>query len=112
MHAVYSQNFYARKGAARRGATLIGYKGTIEFDWYTGELKVFMHHNSRTEIHQLNAGIGGHGGGDMALVKNFIDVMKGQAESLSPLSAGMLSARLCFLAKQSCRDGTKQVMDW
>lgn len=46
-HASYSQNFYARKGAAARGARLIGYKGTLEFDWYTDELKVFMHDASR-----------------------------------------------------------------
>jgi predicted dehydrogenase len=112
MHAVYSQNFYARKGAARRGAILIGYKGTLEFDWYSGELKVSMHHTSRTEKHQITAGIGGHGGGDMELVKNFVAVMQGQAESLSPLSDGLLSAMLCMLAKQSCREGVKKAVVW
>ena len=32
MHAVYSQNFFARKKAARRGARLYGYLGTLEYD--------------------------------------------------------------------------------
>src|SRR5690242_15969219 len=37
-HAVYTQNFYSRRGAAARGARLIGYRGTIDFDWYRDEL--------------------------------------------------------------------------
>ena len=38
VHLSYSQNFFARRGAARRGATLIGYKGTIEFNWSQGRI--------------------------------------------------------------------------
>ena len=45
LHAVYSQNFYSRGGAAARGATLIGYRGTIAFDWYRDELEI-RHHQS------------------------------------------------------------------
>ncbi|WP_419872254.1 Gfo/Idh/MocA family protein [Candidatus Pristimantibacillus sp. PTI5] len=55
MHVSYSQNFFARRAAGKRGARLLGYKGTLEFDWYTSELKVLMHHEARVETHQLDA---------------------------------------------------------
>ena len=42
MHVNYSQNFFARRAAQARGATLLGYKGTLQFDFYTGELRVIM----------------------------------------------------------------------
>jgi predicted dehydrogenase len=100
MHVSYSQNFYARKGAAKRGAVLMGYKGTIEFDWYTSELKVYMHHTPRVETHKVNP-TGGHLGGDQELVLNFIQVMQGKARSIAPLEAGILSALMCFQAKES-----------
>ena len=35
VHAVYTQNFITRKDAGKRGAIIIGYKGTLEFDWGT-----------------------------------------------------------------------------
>jgi len=67
MHVSYSQNFYARKGAATRGATFIGYRGTLQFDWYTDELKVFMHHTPRVETHKIDSKAMSHGGGDLVL---------------------------------------------
>src|SRR5690606_37189016 len=45
----YVHNFFARNGAAARGARLIGYKGTIDFDWYRGDIVVYYHHTPRTE---------------------------------------------------------------
>ena len=103
MHVSYSQNFFARKGAATRGATLLGYKGTVQFDWYTDELKVFMHHTPRVEVHKVDSKAMPHGGGDLALALNFVDVLKGRALSITPLSAGLLSVLMCLKAKESAR---------
>lgn len=41
MHAMYSQNFFARKAAARRGARLYGYKGTVEFDFVSQKIVAY-----------------------------------------------------------------------
>ena len=111
MHVVYSQNFFARKGAAKRGARLLGYKGTLEFDWYKDELKVFMHHTPQVEKYKLGAALG-HGGGDLVLAKNFLDVIEGKAETLAPLSAGLLSVLMCLKAKESAITKTFQRIEW
>ena len=50
-----------------RGATLIGYAGTLEFDWYTDELKVHLHHTPRVETHKIDSKAMSHGGGDLVL---------------------------------------------
>ena len=106
MHAVYSQNFYSRKTAALRGARLIGYGGTIEFDWYRDEVKVHMHNSPRTETYKLEAANLPHFGGDAALARNFVNVMKGTEKSRTPLSMGISSALMCLHAEQSAVSGT------
>ncbi len=102
MHVSYSQNLFARKGAATRGATLIGYSGTLEFDWYTDELKVHLHHTPRVETHKIDSKAMSHGGGDLVLAQSFARLMQGRGESVSPLSAGLLSVLMCLKARQSC----------
>ena len=111
MHAVYSQNFFARKTAGRRGARLLGYKGTIEFDWYTNELKVHMHHTPRTETHVLQSGAS-HGGGDTVLADSFIRVIRGERKSVAPLDAGLLSVLMCLKAKKSAATDTFQKINY
>ena len=108
MHVSYSQNFFARRGAATRGATLLGYKGTLQFDWYTDEVKVHMHHTPRVETHKVDSKALSHGGGDTVLAQSFLDVMRGTGESVSPLSAGLLSVLMCLKAKQSAQTRTFQ----
>ncbi len=103
--ASYSQNFMVRKGARRRGARIYGYKGTIEFDWYRDELKVFMHHTPRVETHRFESKSLSHAGGDDILIWNFIKVARGEGESLSPLSAGLASVNLCLAARESAETG-------
>ncbi len=93
MHVSYSQNFYARRTAGARGARLLGYKGTLEFDWYKDELKVHMHHQPRVETYKYDMAGASHGGGDVVLVDNFVRVIKGQQKSVAPLSAGLFK---CF----------------
>ena len=108
MHVCYSQNFFARKTAGKRGASLFGYKGTLEFDWYTDQVKVHMHHAPRTETHEMNTAGASHGGGDAVLMDNFVRVIKQETSSVSPLSAGLLSVLMCLKAKQSARTKTFQ----
>ena len=76
LHVVYSQNFIVRSGAGKRGARIIGYDGTLEFDWNTSTVTVYDHFNNTTDIKVL-AKTDGHGGGDELLSDDFISVMKG-----------------------------------
>ena len=101
MHTVYTQNFIARKAAAKRGATLIGYKGTLEFDWYTNVLKVYHHNIPRVETHTFDTGQMNHFGGDKMLAMNFIDVMMNGTPSKAPIEAGIQSALMCLMAQES-----------
>lgn len=106
MHVVYSQNFIVRNGAALRGARLIGYKGTLEFDMYTKEIKVYRHDADMVETYQLQGSNESHFGGDMALAENFLNVMKKEEVSQAPLSEGIASANLCLAAKKSSIEHT------
>ncbi len=101
-HMVYTQNFYARRGAAKRGATLLGYKGTVSFDWYTDEVVVHHHHNARVERHKLESTGGGHHGGDKRLANDFLAILNGTGPSRATLADGLLSAQICLMAKRSC----------
>ncbi|MHA6481975.1 Gfo/Idh/MocA family protein [Paenibacillus sp. strain BS8-2] len=111
MHLSYSQNFFARRGAAARGARFLGYKGTLEFDFYTSQIKVFMHHTGRTETYDFDAG-DDHFGGDRSLVVNFNDMMLGKGSSISSLDDGLLSALQCLKAQESARTHTFQQISW
>jgi predicted dehydrogenase len=112
MHVSYSQNFFARQKAAARGARLLGYKGTVEFDFYTNVIKVYMHHQSRVETYEIGGGNESHGGGDSVLADNFVRVMTGESQSKSPLSAGLLSALMCLKARESSRTDSFQSIEW
>ncbi|QNK56813.1 Gfo/Idh/MocA family protein [Paenibacillus sp. PAMC21692] len=112
MHVSYSQNFFARKGAEARGARLLGYKGTLEFDFYTEAIKVYMHNTPRVETYQLDSSQMSHGGGDAILVHNFIQVMKGEEKSGTPLNDGLLSALMCLKATHSSETHTFKTIAW
>ncbi len=104
MHVAYSQNFVARNDAGKRGARLIGYKGTIEFDWYKAEVNVYNHLECVSEKHKFVDDSGSHFGGDDYLINNFIDVMTGKDVSHSTLAEGILSAKMCLLCKRSAQE--------
>lgn len=112
MHVSYSQNFFARKEAASRGARLLGYNGTLEFDWYKDEVKVFMHNTPRVETYKLDSSKMSHGGGDDVLALNFIRVMQGSEKSVAPIDAGLLSVLMCLKAKVSSETNTFQDISW
>ncbi|WP_428939588.1 Gfo/Idh/MocA family protein [Fontivita pretiosa] len=107
VHACYAQNFISRRQAGRRGARVIGYDATLEFDWYSDLLSVIEHHRGRIEQLEVRA-FGSHGGGDEQLAMNFIDVIRGRAASRAPLSDGLLSAAMCLAARQAANSGIAQ----
>ncbi|MCC2685884.1 MAG: oxidoreductase [Paenibacillaceae bacterium] len=111
MHVSYSQNFFARRKAGARGARLLGYKGTIEFDFKTGKIQVFMHHTPRVETYELEA-TADHFGGDSVLSENFYSLIEGKSITSGTLEDGMLSALMCLKAKQSAETGTFQEIAW
>lgn len=100
MHVVYSQNFIARRGAGKRGARLISYDATLEFDFNSGEIKIYYHNEDRVETHKAGTD-GTHFGGDNLLMDNFADVVRGCDISHSDLKSGILSAKMCLMAKKS-----------
>ncbi len=110
-HAVYSQNFYSRNGAARRGITVTGYDGTVAFDWYRGSLEVSGHHKPRSQVHTVTLPDGGHFGGDVALAQDFYAIVTGTGRSRATLADGIASARLCVAARESCRTGAAVEVD-
>ncbi|MBR2466278.1 MAG: Gfo/Idh/MocA family oxidoreductase [Clostridia bacterium] len=103
LHTVYTQNFIARFGAQKRGARIIGYKATLEFDFYTGEIVIFNHESDKKEVITVEDD-GSHFGGDKFLAENFIAVMKGSDVSHSTLSDGILSAEMCLAARKSAKE--------
>lgn len=105
MHAMYSQNFFARKGAARRGARLYGYKGTLEFDFVSQKITVYDHMSDKVTRIDVPIPATGHGGGDTALMQNFVDLMAGTAKgSVASLMDGIKSAQVCLAAKKSSEE--------
>ena len=109
VQASYSQNFFARNGAGARGARFFGYHGTVEFDWYTDVLKVWMHHSPRVETVRFEGAQHSHGGGDRELVYDFLQVMQGKGHSRSPLEAGIVSVLTCLAARESA--ATRQFVE-
>ncbi len=104
-HLTYTQNFYSRRSAARRGAKFIGYKGTLEFDFYSDEVQVHHHLQARTESYKLDSAEGGHHGGDTELLHDFINIIFKTGSSRATLQHGLVSAQLCLLARESCETG-------
>lgn len=107
MHVSYSQNFFARREAGRRGATFLGYKGTIEFDFMTGIVRVVHHHRGRVDTYRFEKGEG-HFGGDAKLAENYIDIIENGSPSLSSLSEGLTSALMCLAARRSAETNSYQ----
>lgn len=104
VQGVYTQLFYTKHHGAARGATLSGKDGTLRFDWYRNELLHHRHADAVTELTRPPEGLN-HFGGDSVLADNFIAVIKGEARSASPISAGLRSVYTCLAAKESAATG-------
>lgn len=98
----YTQNFVARHHAARRGARLYGYRGTIEFDWYENQIKLYRHRSPVVETIDF-AGDMPHFGGDRELCLDFLRAMRDGTPSRSPIEAGIQSALTCLWVRESAR---------
>jgi predicted dehydrogenase len=104
VHGVYTQVFFSRRDAAARGATVSGYHGTIDFDWYRNELRYVRHHRPFTD--HVGAGQGlSHFGGDAELGRNFVGMIAGMEKSRAPIQAGIASVYACLAARESARTG-------
>ena len=107
MHAAYSQNFVSRKNAGRRGARLTGYKASLEFDWRDTHIQIYDHHTGEDEQVPVPS-TDGHGGGDQVLMRNFLNIIRGEVTSHTPLEGGLLSATMCLAARTSATSYTFQ----
>ncbi len=101
---VYTQVFYTRGEAGKRGATISGYEGTLSFDWYKNEMSFIRHHQPFRDVTHGYEGLS-HFGGDAELARNFIDVVNGDATSLTPIETGLQSVFACLAAKESAETG-------
>lgn len=101
VHGVYTQNFFAKLGAQKRGARLLGTKGSVEFDFYTDEIRVNYYQVRHTEFHRLEYAGEAHFGGDLRLAHHFLNVVRGLEPSASTLEDGIYSARICLAARTS-----------
>ncbi len=100
----YTQNFYARRKAARRGARFHAHFGTIEFDWYTNKILLMPHDRDELEAIDM-AGGAAHFGGDAVLCRDFLAAVRERKPSRAPLEAGILSALTCLKARESAETG-------
>lgn len=103
-HGVYSQVFFSRRDAAARGATVSGYLGTVQFDWYQNQLKYVRHHAPFTDTVKPDSGMS-HFGGDDVLGDQFIDLIRGKGVSHTPIAVGLQSVYACLAAKESAETG-------
>ncbi len=104
IHGVYTQVFFSRRTAKKRGAIISGYNGTIEFEWYKNMFNYHGHHNLKDDIINIGS-VENHFGGDIELARNFIDVIKGRNKSLSTIWDGLRSTYTCLAAKESDEKG-------
>ncbi|MEM7127973.1 MAG: Gfo/Idh/MocA family oxidoreductase [Chloroflexota bacterium] len=96
----YTQNFFTRYNAAQRGARLYGYKGTIEFDWYRNQIKLFSHTRPTVETIDFTGDMP-HFGGDRELCYDYLLAMRDGTPSRSPIEAGIISALTCLWAREA-----------
>ena len=111
VQASYTQNFFTRYRAARRGARLYGYRGIIEFNWNENYIKLFSHTSPVVETIDFSGDMP-HFGGDRELSFDFLMAMRDRRPSRSPIAAGILSALTCLWARESAnnRQGYEVVM--
>ena len=79
----YSQNFVVKRSAARRGCRIIGTRGSAEFDFYTGQIRVDDYFTPQAATHQITSA-GNHFGGDKRLALAFPPVLAGDPAPAGP----------------------------
>ena len=104
VQATYTQNFFVRHKAGRRGARLYGHKGTLHFDWYENLIRVYSHRLPTVTTIDFSASNLGHFGGDRELLYDFLLAMTEGKPSRSPMRAGIVSAMTCLAARESSQE--------
>lgn len=99
----YTQNVFARYQAQRRGARLLGYRGTVEFDWYQNQIKLYSHRRPTVETIDFTGDMP-HFGGDRELCWDWLLAMRDGKPSRSSIRDGIASARLCLWAKRAAEE--------
>jgi len=100
-HGIYTQVFFTRRDAACRGATVSGYMGTLEFDWYRNQLNYTRHHRPFSDTVSTDPGLS-HFGGDAELARDLVNLVKdSRAVSRTPIETGLASMYTCLAAKES-----------
>lgn len=112
LHVSYSQNFFVRHRAETRKFRFLGRKATMEFDYHTNVIQVYMHDSSRVETYEIPWGNDTHGGGDIAVCQSLLDTIISGRPSQTPMQDAFLSALLCLKAKKSAETRTFQSVDW
>jgi hypothetical protein len=98
----YTQNVFARYKAERRGARLLGYKGSLEFDWYKNQIQLFSHTQPTVSTIDFTGDMP-HFGGDRELWFDWLMALRDRRPSRSPIEAGILSALTCLWARESAQ---------
>lgn len=104
-HGVYTQVFFSRRDAARRGAVVSGYEGTVDFDWYRNDLVRVRHHQPFTDRITADSGMS-HFGGDAELARNFVALVEGREESAAGIETGLRSVYTCLAAREAAATGS------
>ncbi len=104
-HGVYTQAFYARRDACTRGSTIMGYNGTIQFDWMKNKFKLTCHHSPFTSVWK-GAKTMAHYGGDSELSRDFFNMITGKGQPRATIWDGIQSIYICLAAKESAESGT------
>ena len=99
----YTQNVFARYQAQRRGARLLGYHGTVEFDWYQNQIKLYSHRRPTVQTIDFTGNMP-HFGGDRELGWDWLLAMRDGKPSRSPMAAGIQSALTCLWAKRAAEE--------
>jgi len=106
-HGVYTQVFFSRRDAARRGGIVSGYHGTVDFDWYRNDLVEVAHHEPFTR-RTTGGEPKSHFGGDAALARNFVGMVERGAEPECSIADGLESVYACLAAQESERSGKRE----
>jgi predicted dehydrogenase len=103
-HGIYTQVFFSRRDAARRGSVISGKSGTLDFDWYDNELRYTRHYSQFSDIIKAGKGMS-HFGGDLELANDFIGIITGIGKSRTTIQHGLQSVYTCLAAKESSESG-------
>lgn len=96
-------------GIPERRMILLGDRGAIRADVMTGSIE-YRRIGWDQPIEKIDANVsGGHGGGDLVLVRELVDVMYDRGEPAATLEDGLRSAITCFGIDEALNAG--QVFD-